>query len=71
MLVNKRKNRLFAFSCSVCLQGSPPGQTLRAKRIWPLSALERLENREVACAFPPSQRPNPQRRIDAVYESMT
>ncbi len=71
MLENMRKNRLFAFSSSVCLQAGPPGQTLRARRIWLLSALERLENREVACAVPPSQRPNPQRRMDAVYEFMT
>ena len=71
MLRNMRKNRLFTFSSSVCLQVSPPGQTLWALWIQPLSALERLENREVACAFPPSQEPNPQRRMDAVYESMT
>lgn len=71
MLENMRKNRLFAFSSSVCLQVSPPGQTLRALWIQPLSVLERLKNREVACAFPSSQRPNPQHRMDAVYEFMT
>ena len=43
---NTRKDRLFAFSSSVCRQASPPHQTLRAQRIWLLSALERLENRE-------------------------
>jgi len=30
MLVNKHKNRLFAFLSIVCLQAGPPGQTLRA-----------------------------------------
>ena len=71
MLGNMRNNRLFAFSSSVCLQVNLPGQTLRALWIQPLSALERLENRGVACAFPPTQRPHPQRRMDAVYEFMT
>lgn len=46
MLGNKRKIRLFAFSSIVCQQAGPPGQTLRARRIWPVSALERLENRQ-------------------------
>ncbi|GBE43469.1 hypothetical protein BMS3Bbin10_01546 [bacterium BMS3Bbin10] len=45
MLGNKRKNRLFAFSSIVCRQAGPPDQTLRARWILPLSALERLENR--------------------------
>jgi len=45
MLGNKRKNRLFAFSSIVCQEAGPPGQTLRARWILPLSALERLENR--------------------------
>jgi hypothetical protein len=44
MLVNKRKNKLFAFSSIVCQQAGHPGQTLRARWILPLSALERLEN---------------------------
>ena len=44
MLANKRKTRLFAFSSIVCQQAGPPGQTLRARRIWPVSALEMLEN---------------------------
>ncbi len=71
MLENMRKNRLFAFSSSVCRKAGSPGQTLRARRIWPLSAFEKLENHEVVRAFPPSQEPNPQRRMDAVYEFMT
>ncbi len=44
MLENKRKTRLFALSSIVCLQAGPPWQTLRARRICPLSALDRLEN---------------------------
>ncbi len=65
MLANKRKNRLFAFSSTVCREASPPDQTLRAQRIWSLSALKSLENRKVICAFPPSQEPNPLRRMEA------
>jgi len=45
MRLNKRKNRQFAFSSIVWQQAGPPDQTLRARRILPLSALERLENR--------------------------
>jgi hypothetical protein len=45
MRTNKRKIRLFAFSSIVCQQAGPPDQTLRARWILPLSALERLENR--------------------------
>ena len=71
MLEITRKDRLFAFSSSVCQQVGPPGQPLRARRIWPLSALESLENHKVTCFFPPSQGPNPLRRMDAVNESMT
>ncbi len=59
MLINKRKIRLAALSSIVWLQADPPVQTLRAERIWPLRALEKLENREVSGAFPPSQMPNP------------
>ena len=46
MLVNKRKTRLFAFSSIVCRQADPPRRTRRALGIWPLSALERLENHQ-------------------------
>jgi hypothetical protein len=59
MLINKRKIRLAALSSIVCLQADPPVQTLWAGRIWPLRTLEKLENREVFSAFPPSQMPNP------------
>ena len=45
MRLNKRKIRLFAFSSIVWQQAGPPDQTLRARWILPLSALERLENR--------------------------
>ncbi len=44
MLENKRKIRLYALSSIVCLQAGPPWQTLRARRICPLSALDRLAN---------------------------
>jgi hypothetical protein len=46
MLGNKRKIRLPAYSSIVCQQAGPRDQTLRARWILPLSALERLENRE-------------------------
>ena len=46
MLVNKRKIRLAAFSSIVCQQAGPPDQTLRARWILPLSAVERLENQQ-------------------------
>ncbi len=71
MLDNTRKDRLFAFSSSVFWKANPPGKTLRARRIWFLSALESLENHKVTCAFPPSQEPVPLRRMDAVNEFMT
>ena len=66
-----RKDRLFTFSSSVCRQAGPPGQTLRARRIWPLNALESLENHKVTVAFPPSQDPNTLRRMGAANEFMT
>ncbi len=66
---NKRKNRLFAFSSIVYREAILPGQTLRARRIWRLSVLKRLENREVICAFPTSQEPNTLRRMEAVNGS--
>ena len=44
MLVNKRKIRRPALSSIVCQQAGPWGQTLRARQICPLSALDRLEN---------------------------
>jgi hypothetical protein len=44
MLTNKRKIRLCALPSIVCLQAGPPGQTLRARRIFRPSALEELEN---------------------------
>jgi hypothetical protein len=44
MRANKRKIRLFAFSSIVWQQAGPPEQTLWARWILPLSALERLEN---------------------------
>ena len=43
MAENKCKIRLIAFSSSVCRQAGPFCQTLGARRIWPLSALERFE----------------------------
>ena len=58
MLVNKRKTRLSALSSIVRLQAGPPGQTLRARRICPLSALDRLESRADICACPSSQTAN-------------
>ncbi len=58
MLENKRKIRLSALSSIVCLQAGPPGQTLRARQICPLSALDRLESRADICACPPSQMAN-------------
>ena len=44
MRLNKRKIRLFAFSSIVWQQAGPPDQTLRARWMLSLSALERLEN---------------------------
>ncbi len=68
---NKRKNRLFAFSSIIYREASPPDQILRTLRLWSLNALERLENHEVSSAFPPVQRPQTKRRMDAVNESLT
>jgi hypothetical protein len=70
MRANKRKNRLFAFSSIVWQQAGPPDQTLRARWILPLSALERLENQKVICAFLPSQRQNPPRTIGSINGSV-
>ena len=69
MPANKHKDRLFAFLSIVYRKADPPGQTLRARLVWSLSALKRLENRKVICAFPPSQGPNPLRRMDVVNGS--
>ena len=69
MRANKRKNRLFAFSSIVWQQAGPPDQTLRARWILPLSALERLENQQVTCAFLPAKRQNPARTMDAINGS--
>ncbi len=52
MLINKRKIRPGALSSIVCRQAGPPVQTLRAGRIWPLRALEKLENRPGFRHFP-------------------
>jgi hypothetical protein len=59
MLVNMRKIRLFALSSIVCQKAGPPCLTLRARRICPLSALGRLENRTVTGAYLPAQTANP------------
>jgi len=69
MLVNKRKTRLCALSSIVCLQAGPHDQTLRARPICPLSALDRLENRAVSCACLPTQQANLPRRMDEINES--
>ncbi len=69
MLVNERKNRLFAFSSIDCWQSGRRDQTLRARWILPLSVLERLENQTVFCAFLSAQRHNPIRTMDAINES--
>ena len=58
MLINKRKVRLPALPSIVWQQAGPPGQTLRARQICPLSALDRLESRADICACPPSQMAN-------------
>jgi len=58
MLVNKRKMRLGALSSIVCLQAGPHNQTLRARHICLLSALDRLENHWVSGACLPSQPAN-------------
>ena len=66
MLVNKRKTRLGALSSIVCLQAGPHGQTLRARHICLLSALDKLENRAVSCACLPAQQANLPRRMDEI-----
>jgi hypothetical protein len=38
-------------------QISPPLQTRRAHRLWPLAALRPLENQTVSCGAVPDQRP--------------
>ncbi len=58
MLVNKRKVRLSALPSIGCLQAGPPSQTLRARQICPLGALDKLETRADICACPPSQMAN-------------
>jgi hypothetical protein len=68
---NKRKNRLFAFSSIVCRQAGPPDHILRTLLLLSLNALERLENHEVSSAFPPAQRQQKKRGMDAVNEFMT
>ena len=69
MLVNERKNRLFAFSSIVCRQSGRRDQTLRARWIVPLNVLERHENQTVICAFLSAQRHNPICTMDAINES--
>ena len=69
MLVNKRKIRLGALSSIVCLQAGPLDQTLRARQICLLSALDRLENRAVSCACLPAQQANLPRRMDEINGS--
>jgi len=59
MLENKRKIRLFALSSIVCLQAGPPGQTLRARRICFVRALQRLENQKISSTFAPAHNANP------------
>jgi hypothetical protein len=58
MLEHKRKIRPFALSSIVCLQAGPPGQTLRARRIYLVSALQRFENRMVSGTFAPARKAN-------------
>ena len=58
MLENKRKIRLGALSSIVCLQAGPQDQTLRARQICLLSALDRLENQAVSGACLPAQQAN-------------
>jgi hypothetical protein len=69
MPANKRKNRLFAFSSSVCQEASPPGQTLRARRIWFLRRRKGADNLAVFKSFQHTQAPNPLRRMEAVNGS--
>jgi len=69
MLVNKRKIRLSAFSSIVCLQAGHQDQTLRARQICLLSALDRLENRQVSGACLPAQQANLLRRMDEINRS--
>ncbi len=59
MLENKRKIRPFAFSSIVCLQAAPPGQTLRARWICVVRALQRLENQQVSGTLAPAHNANP------------
>jgi len=59
MLEHKRKIRPFALSSIVCLQAGPPGQTLWARRICAVRALQRLENQTVSSAFAPAHNANP------------
>ena len=69
MLENKRKARLCALSSIVCLQAGPHGQTLRARQVCLLSALDRLENRAVSCVCLPAQQTNLPRRMDEINGS--
>jgi hypothetical protein len=69
MLENKRKTRLYALSSIVCLQAGPPWQTLRARRICPLRALDRLENRTVSGTCLPAHQANPLRRMALINRS--
>ena len=43
-------------------QISPPLQTRRARRLWPLAALRLLGNQTVACGAVPGQQPKASRR---------
>ncbi len=58
MMVKQRKARLSALSSIFYHHSDVFLQTRRAGSILPLTALKRLENREVSCAFSPCQRQN-------------
>jgi hypothetical protein len=66
---NGRKGRSGTYSSTGLFQMNAFYQTLRAKLILLLNALESLENRLIACGFPPSQQQNQRRRMDGINES--
>jgi hypothetical protein len=69
MRANRRKTRLFALPSTVCPQAGPNGQTLWARQICPLSALDRLENRAVSFACLPAHQANLPRRMEEINGS--
>ncbi len=67
MSENERKIRLSASSSVVWRLAGPPGLTLRARWIFLVRALQRLENRKVSCTYVPAHKENPAAQIACFF----